>query len=154
MLSAEIIDYASRSVLCWLATSDEQGIPNVSPKEVFTPWGESFILIANIASPASVHNIDINPHVCLCFIDVFVQKGFKLNGTARNIRPSDPDFKEFLKPLEAITKGRFMIQSVIQMQVTSTAPVKAPSYQFYGHEVTEATQIAAAMKRYGVKPDS
>ena len=154
MLTDEIHECANRSVLCWLATSDADGMPNVSPKEVFTPWGESFILIANIASPGSVHNIEVNPHVCLCFIDVFVQKGFKLNGIARNILPSNPDFADFLKPLEGMTQGRFKIQSVIQMQVTSIAPVKAPSYQFYGHEVTETTQTAAALKRYGVKPDS
>jgi len=35
MLTPEVIDAAGRSVLCWLATVDDAGHPNVSPKEVF-----------------------------------------------------------------------------------------------------------------------
>jgi predicted pyridoxine 5'-phosphate oxidase superfamily flavin-nucleotide-binding protein len=152
MLSDEVIDSAGRSVLCWLATSDADGMPNVSPKEIFTPWGESQILIANIASPGSVRNIEMNNKVCLCFVDVFVQKGFKLKGRARNVMPTHQDFRALLTPLESMTQGRFVIRSIILMNVTSLEPVWAPSYQFYGHEVSEATQRASAMTAYGVQP--
>lgn len=151
MFKADLIECASRSVLCWLATSDADGMPNVSPKEVFTTWGNSHILIANISSPGSVHNIQRNPQVCVGFIDVFVQKGYKLKGTASVVLPLEADFLDLVKPLEAMVQGRFTIQSIIQIEVASVEPVLAPSYQFYGHEVTEATQIAAAMKSYGVK---
>ncbi len=35
MLSIQMKESAARSVLCWLATIDETGQPNVSPKEIF-----------------------------------------------------------------------------------------------------------------------
>jgi predicted pyridoxine 5'-phosphate oxidase superfamily flavin-nucleotide-binding protein len=44
---------AERSVLCWLATADESGQPNVSPKEVFAVADDKHIVVANIASPGS-----------------------------------------------------------------------------------------------------
>ena len=92
-----------------------------------------------------------HPRVCIGFIDVFVQKGYKLKGIARVVPPLEADFVDLVKPLETMVLGRFTIQGVISVRVASVEPVLAPSYQFYGHEVTEATQIAAAMKSYGVK---
>ncbi len=36
MLTSDIKKYIDQSVLCWLATVSKDGIPNVSPKEIFT----------------------------------------------------------------------------------------------------------------------
>ena len=87
MLTPEIIASAERSVLCWLATVDGQGQPNVSPKEIFRLMPPASLAIANIASPCSVRNVRANGKVCVAFVDVFVQKGYKLLGDARVISP-------------------------------------------------------------------
>ena len=50
-------------VLCWLATVDALGQPNVSPKEVFAVIDEEHLVIAHIASPTSVKNVLQNPKV-------------------------------------------------------------------------------------------
>ena len=42
------------SVLCWLATVDTAGVPNVSPKEIFDSYNDDRIVIADIASSNSV----------------------------------------------------------------------------------------------------
>ena len=52
-------------VLCWLATVDALGQPNVSPKEVFAVIDEEHLVIAHIASPTSVKNVLQNPKVCV-----------------------------------------------------------------------------------------
>jgi len=80
-----IKQYINQSVLCWLATSDEDNFTNVSQKEMFTFVEENKLLIANIASPNSIQNIRVNNKVCVSFVDVFVQKGFKIKGIARII---------------------------------------------------------------------
>lgn len=36
MFSNELLESIDKSVLCWLATASGEGIPNVSPKEMFT----------------------------------------------------------------------------------------------------------------------
>ncbi|WP_274423291.1 pyridoxamine 5'-phosphate oxidase family protein [Chelativorans sp. YIM 93263] len=38
----------ANSVLCWLATVDSEGIPNVTPKEIFTSYSDDRIIIADI----------------------------------------------------------------------------------------------------------
>ena len=37
LLSDDVLEAASRSVLCWLATVGPDGQPNVSPKEIWAP---------------------------------------------------------------------------------------------------------------------
>jgi predicted pyridoxine 5'-phosphate oxidase superfamily flavin-nucleotide-binding protein len=105
MLAPEVIDCAKRAVLCWLATVDADGVPNVSPKEVWATIGDRHVVVANIASPVSVRNIAANAAVCVSFVDVFVQKGFKVKGRASVVRPGDAEYGRWAAPLEEMTGG-------------------------------------------------
>ena len=152
MLSSEVHISAARSVLCWLATVNENGQPNVSPKELFAVFDTEHLVIANIASPTSVRNIEVSPLVCVSFIDVFVQKGFKVTGAARNVRRQDTDFSRWSAPLKAKAGPRFPIQSVLVVRANAIKPILAPSYWLYPAETTEQSQVASAMRTYGVQP--
>lgn len=99
MLSTQVTELANRSVLCWLATVDATGQPNVSPKEIFAVFDSEHLVIANIASPGSARNIESQALVCVSFIDIFVQKGFKVAGVARNVGAGEPDFAFWSAPL-------------------------------------------------------
>ena len=149
-LTDAVREAAHRSVLCWLATVDAEGQPNVSPKEVWAIADEQHVVVAHIASPVSARNIAQHPQVCLSFVDVFVQKGFKLLGRAREVLADDPEFATWAKPLLAMVGQRFTIQSVLVIQVQSVAAIVAPSYRFYPHETTEASQVASARRQYGM----
>ena len=149
-LTDAVREAAHRSVLCWLATVDAEGQPNVSPKEVWAIADEQHVVVAHIASPISARNIAQHPQVCLSFVDVFVQKGFKLLGRAREVLADDPEFATWAKPLLAMVGQRFTIQSVLVIQVQSVAAIVAPSYRFYPHETTEASQVASARRQYGM----
>ena len=151
LINASVQEAARRSVLCWLATVDADGQPNVSPKEVWAIADDAHVLVANIASPQSVRNIAQQPQVCLSFVDVFVQKGFKLVGTARAVRAADPEFSAWAAPLLCMVGQRFVIHSVLVIRVTSVAPIVAPSYRFYPDETTEASQVASGMRTYNVQ---
>ena len=150
MLTPEILSAANRSVLCWLATADESGQPNVSPKEIFAIFDSEYLVIANIASPSSARNIEANSCVCVSFIDVFVQKGFKVVGTASNVRKQDNTFALWVAPLKAKTASRYPIHSVFVVHATSVEPILAPSYRLYQAETTEESQIQSALRVYGV----
>lgn len=138
-------------VLCWLATVDEQGQPNVSPKEVFAVLDEQHLVIAHIASPQSVRNIQHNPKVCISMIDVFVQKGWKLQGHAQYVGASDAAFQTYAQPLKALAGEKFKIQGVMLVSVEKAQRILALSYRFYPDSTTEASQIASAMMAYGVR---
>ena len=150
LLTEAVSDYARRSVLCWLATVDAQGQPNVSPKEVWAIVDAQHVVVANIASPVTARNIATQPQVCLSFVDVLVQKGYKLQGTARDVLPDAPDFAQWAAPLQAMVGERFVIRSVLLIAVESSQPIVAPSYWMYPDTTTEEGQVAAAFRTYGV----
>ena len=149
MFNDEIRDRVRRSVLCWLATADASGQPNVSPKEVFALVGENKLVIAHIASPVSVANIRQQPKVCVSCVDIFEQRGVKLVGSARVVDPMHADFAALAEPLFAQTRGVFPIRAVIEVSVASVHAIVAPSYRLVPG-TTPATQEAAALRTYGV----
>lgn len=148
-LTEKVKEYIDKSILCWLATSSSEGIPNVSPKEIFTYFGIESIIIANIASPQSIRNIKENEHVCVSFIEIFVQKGFQIKGKAKLIERADPQFKEMEQELTKMTLGKFPFETIIKINVTQIKQILAPSYIFYP-ETKEEDQVHNAKKAYGV----
>ena len=152
ILSTAVREAARCSVLCWLATVDADGQPHVSPKEVWTIADEQHVVVAHIASPVTARNLRQQPQVCLSFVDVWVQKGFKLLGTAHEVCANDPAFVTWAASLLAMVGQRFVIHSVLVIRVTSVAAIVAPSYRFFPDETTEASQIEEAMRTYGVRP--
>lgn len=139
------------SVLCWLATADEQGRPNVSPKEIFTTYGEDALVIADIASPISTANIRVNPQVCVSFIDVFRQRGFKVEGRARLIDKGDPDFETMGSELLTIAGPDFPIRAVIVVAIEKVSRIWAPSYRLFPERSLQE-RMQAAYDAYGVEP--
>lgn len=151
MINSEVKKYIQQSVLCWLATSNIKNEPNVSPKEIFTYGDDETLLIANLASPNSINNISENPNVCVSFVDIFVQKGFKIKGVATLIDKNDIDFKSKVKPLIELFTDQFPIKTVIEIKVMSIDRIQAPSYFLYP-DTTEQNQVENAMRTYKVIP--
>ena len=111
---------------------------------------EEHLVIAHIASPTSVRNIQQNPKVCVSLIDIFVQKGWKLMGHAQYVNARDEAFHTHAKPLLGMVGDQFKIQGVMVVEVVQAHPILAPSYRFHPESTTESGQIEAAMKAYGV----
>ena len=151
MLTPKISDSLDASVLCWLATISKDGTPNVSPKEIFSSYGTDHLLIANIASPGTVRNIKANPKVCVSFVEVFDQQGFKLVGTAEIIGENHSEYSDLHEPLHATATDAYPIASIIKIKIDAVEEINAPSYHLYP-EIPFDERRAGAMKNYGVKP--
>lgn len=148
-LTTEIKKSINKSVLCWLATSSTDGIPNVSPKEIFNYYGTNNIIVANIASPQTIRNIKQNENVCISFIDILVQKGFQIKGKAKIIGKIDPEFSEMENVLTKMTDGNFPFSTITKITIEHSKPIIAPKYILYP-ETTEKEQIESAKKAYGI----
>jgi uncharacterized protein len=147
MLTPEIKHYIDKSILCWLATVSKDLEPNVSPKELFTYTDDTTLLIANIASPQSANNIKTNPKVCVSFIDVLVQKGYKVKGNAKIIEKTDDAFIVKSKILTKKYTDLFPFVSIIEINITKVDAILAPSYVFFP-STKEADQIESAVRAY------
>ncbi|MFS4438095.1 pyridoxamine 5'-phosphate oxidase family protein [Paracoccaceae bacterium GXU_MW_L88] len=139
------------AVLLWLATADEKGKPNVSPKEIWVRDGD-YLLIADIASARSVENLRANPQASASFIDILRQKGVQTKGRAEIIGPDDEDFAEVHAPLAEKAGPDFPIRNVIRLNMTEIFPIIAPSYALQP-EKSEAERIAEAKAAYGFSAD-
>ena len=129
MITEEVARSIDSSVLCWLATVSEDGTPNVSPKEAFLHDGNGRILVAHIASPQTVRNIENNSRVCISFIDVFTQIGHKIKGTAKVLGESDSRYERQKSLLTALVGDTFRILSVIEVEPSEIEEIVAPSYR-------------------------
>ncbi|MGV6829611.1 MAG: pyridoxamine 5'-phosphate oxidase family protein [Flavobacteriales bacterium] len=147
-LTKEIKKYLDQSVLCWLATSSSDNIPNVSPKEAFTNYKDT-IIIANIASPQTLKNIRQNNNVCVSFINIFVQKGFQIKGLAEIVEEKNEDFIEMSKVLKVIIGDKFPFSSITKININQVKPIVAPSYILFP-KTKEEDQIELSKKIYGV----
>ena len=152
LLTAEVRASLDVAVLGWLATASPDGMPNVSPKEVFAATDEDVVVIAHIASPVSARNAAANPLGCFTVVDVLRQRGHKLSGALRLHHPDHERFDDLAAPLRPMVGDRFRLRGVFELRVEAVAPVLAPSYVFHADEVTEASMVAAAMRAYGVGP--
>ena len=149
-LNDDVKNYIQTSVLCWLATVDAEGCPNVSPKEIFTAYQDTHLIIANIASPNSVRNLLVNKNACVSFIHVLIQKGYKLHGQADIIEPHHAIYSELVQPLELMTKKLFPIHSIIFFKVEKIQAIVAPSYRLIPG-TTHESQVKSAIENYGLK---
>lgn len=139
------------AVLCWLATVSADGVPNVSPKEMFCLHGSNVLVIADIASPVSIRNIRANPNVCVSYVDIFRQRGFKLVGAARIIASDDDDFGTYGTALVAKTGSAFTIRNLVCVTIARVSRIRAPSYTFHPDR-SEEMLMASAYEQYGVRP--
>tara|TARA_B110000967_G_C18890089_1_gene566737 strand:- start:559 stop:1011 length:453 start_codon:yes stop_codon:yes gene_type:complete len=148
-LTKEIKDSIDRSVLCWLATISVDGVPNVSPKEIYNYFETNNIIIANIASPKTVRNIKQNENVCISFIDILVQKGFQIKGKAEIITKTNSEFSKMKKILVKMTEEKFPFETITKITIDQAQPIIAPKYILYP-SITETEQIESAKKIYGI----
>lgn len=146
MISEEVIRYIKKSVLCWLATASKEGIPNVSPKEIFC-WYQGCFLIANIASPGSATNIQENKNVAVSFIDILEQKGYQLKGTAQLVKISDFQFSELAIPLKEMAGDLYPFNFIIKIKINASKNIIAPSYIFNPDQTIDM-KITNAKKQY------
>lgn len=148
MISEAVLKSIDSSVLCWLATASLTGMPNVSPKEVFTHYNGEVLIIANIASPQTVKNIKVNQNVCISFVDILIQKGYQLKGKARIVSKSEQEYEPYEDELLKITEGKYPFSTITEIKIESKKEIIAPRYILYP-ETTEDMQIASAKKTYG-----
>ena len=150
MITEEIANSIESSVLCWLATVSEDDVPNVSPKEAFLHDGHGRILVANIASAQSVRNIQQNANVCLSFVNIFVQKGYKITGEARVLKKGDVRHDDHHSKLAALIGDAFRIISIIEIVPVEISEIIAPSDRLFP-ESTENDRIKESLKTYSVE---
>jgi predicted pyridoxine 5'-phosphate oxidase superfamily flavin-nucleotide-binding protein len=112
--------------LCYVATVDAEGAPNLSAKGTLVIWDANDLAFADIRSPRTVANLRGNPRVEINVVDPIARKGYRFKGTAE-VHTEGPAFERGIL-LYAERGVVSAIRSVVIIHVTRALPMTSPAY--------------------------
>jgi predicted pyridoxine 5'-phosphate oxidase superfamily flavin-nucleotide-binding protein len=128
--------------LCYVATVDADGAPNLSAKGTLVVWGANTLAFADIRSPRTVANLRVNPRVEINVVDPLARKGYRFKGAAE-VHREGPLFERGLS-LYSERGVTSAIRSIVIIHVTRALPMVSPAYDTGRSEA----DVRARWKRY------
>jgi hypothetical protein len=87
---ADMRAIVARTLLCFAATTNPDGSPNLSPKSSLRVHDEGHLLFANIASPGTLRNLWRDSRIAIKRVDIFARRGYRFTGRAAIHSAGDP----------------------------------------------------------------
>jgi predicted pyridoxine 5'-phosphate oxidase superfamily flavin-nucleotide-binding protein len=112
--------------LCYVATADADGAPNLSAKGTLIVWDANTLAFADIRSPRTVTNLRANPRVEINVVDPITRKGYRFNGLAE-VHNDGKTFERGAR-LYAERGVSSVIRSIVVIHVTRALPMISPAY--------------------------
>jgi uncharacterized protein len=115
--------------LGFVATTRDDGTPNLSPKGTLDVWDGDTLVFADLASPGTLANLALRPAVEINVVDPALRKGFRFRGVARTVR-SGEEFDRAIAHYQrnGVTRPKERIRAIVLVRVLSAAPVWSPGY--------------------------
>ena len=149
LITDEMRQLIQRVRLCFAATVDPQGKPNLSPKGSIEVWDDDHLVFADIASPATVDNLKKNPSIEINVVDQVLRRGFRFKGQAE-LYFDGPMFDAVAEALWARVGHQYPVHGVVKIKVEKALPVLSPAYTF-NPGITEANVKSDWLKHYGYR---
>ena len=100
MLNNDMKAIIVQANLSFVATVNEDGSPNLSPKSTLQVYDDTHLIFANLASPGTIDNLRREPRTEINCIDIFSRRGYRFTGSASVHSPGDALFEEFDQTLK------------------------------------------------------
>jgi predicted pyridoxine 5'-phosphate oxidase superfamily flavin-nucleotide-binding protein len=114
----------ARYPLCFVASLNEDGSPNLSPKGTIRVWDADHLVFAHVASPQTVSNVARDDRVHVNVVDHFARRGWRFTGRARVT--SEP---AVLEALRAEYPGEpYPFEQAVLVLVEDARELVSPSY--------------------------
>ena len=82
MLDADMQSLVRRTIVCFAATINGDGSPNLSSKSTLIVQDDDHLLFSNIASPRTIANLRLDPRIEINCVDIFSRRGYRFTGDA------------------------------------------------------------------------
>jgi hypothetical protein len=139
------------TMLCFAATINADGSPNLSPKSTLSVHDDNHLLFANIASPGTVANLRRDPRIEINCIDIFARRGYRFTGRASVLSAGDPIYEALATGLKAEHGAAMPVHDAVLVEVQSAKPILSPAYA-YIPGTTEAGLREVYARKYGMAP--
>lgn len=120
--------------LGFVATVDEDGTPNLSPKGTMIVLGDDHIAFGEIRSPNTVRNLADRPTVEINFVDPTARKGYRFKGRAEVIARGEPQFDDLFPDFGRWGELSESIRAIVKVRVERALPLTSPAYDFGARE--------------------
>jgi predicted pyridoxine 5'-phosphate oxidase superfamily flavin-nucleotide-binding protein len=151
MLDDDMRQMVAGTILCFVATVNEDGSPNLSPKSSLRVHDDTHLMFANMASPGTVRNLRRDPRVELNCVDIFSRRGYRFVGQATVHSGDDPLYLALKTDVAAEHGAAIPVYDAVLVEILSATAVISPAYTFIDG-VTEDVLRTAYLGKYSVAP--
>jgi predicted pyridoxine 5'-phosphate oxidase superfamily flavin-nucleotide-binding protein len=114
----------ARYPLCFVASVNGDGSPNLSPKGTIRVWDADQLVFADVASPGTVANVRRDDRVHVNVVDHFARRGWRFAG-----RASVTDDPAVLRALRDEYPGEpYPFEQAVLVRVEEARELVSPSY--------------------------
>lgn len=114
--------------LGFVATVNEDGTPNLSPKGTFLVLDDEHIMFGEIRSPNTVRNLGERPTMEINFVDPFARKGFRARGEATYLARGTPEFDALFPRFAQWGELTERMNGIVKLRVERAVPLVSPAY--------------------------
>ena len=135
MLTDDMKEIVNGTQLSFVATTCEDGSPNLSPKGSVRVYDEieDHLVFADIASPGTIENLRRDPRTEVNCVDFLRRRGYRFKGTAQIIEPGDdPAYREIAGWLHQQFGPDVPARHAVLVHVEQARPVDSPAYTILG----------------------
>ena len=149
MLTNDMKDLIAGTMLCFAATINKDGSPNLSPKSSLRVHDDTHLLFANMASPGTVENLRRDPRIELNCVDIFSRRGYRFSGKAHLYSDDDRIYQMLRADVASEHGDQIPVHDAVLVELKGVASVVSPAYTFVDG-VTEPALRKAYFGKYGV----
>lgn len=150
-ITADIEAIIKQAILSFVATVNQDGTPNLSPKASLTVRNGN-LYFADIASPQTIRNLKRNPAIEINVVDIFKRRGYRFKGRALILAPGDGEYLVIANWVRATNGTEYPVNHVVKIETTSITPLLSPAHVFADPPQSQEEIKNTYYKKYGVKP--
>lgn len=150
-ITADMEAIINQAILSFVATVNDDGTPNLSPKASLTVR-HGALYFADIASPRTILNLKRNPAIEINVVDIFQRRGYRFTGRAAILPPDDGESLALAAWVRAINGPEYPVDHVVRIEATSITPLLSPAHVFARPPRSQDEIKHTYYQKYGVKP--
>jgi predicted pyridoxine 5'-phosphate oxidase superfamily flavin-nucleotide-binding protein len=136
MLTDELKAIISAYPLGFVASVNDDGTPNLSPKGTFVILDDRHLGFGHIRSPRTLANIGRRPAVEINFLDVLARKAARVRGTCEVLSRGTAAFDALYPRFESWGEYAEAMKALVRVAITRAELVLSPAYDL-GHTEAE-----------------
>ena len=150
-ITADMKTIIKQALLSFVATVNEDGTPNLSPKASLTVMS-GVLYFADIASLRTILNLRRNPAVEINVVDIFQRRGYRFKGRALILPPDDEESLAITNWVRAVNGSEYPVDHVVKIETTSIIPLLSPAHVLARPPRSQDEITSTYFQKYGVSP--